>query len=272
MSDIGSAQSVVNQYLGSEGTSIALQIGQDAARSALHLAFPNDFEYYMCALELVRYDGSTIDYFTFPVNPESMSIEDPRAPNIRKTMGGVSVVGNSSFVPIQIMMSGNFGRKFKMLVGKAPDVAVAHYSTTTGVVSSATFQPNNKGKYRKISINPSVKTGYGAIKILEAICNKSHADIDGKPNQLYLYNPAFGCNYLVKVTNFKASQSQSSNMIWSYDLRLTAVAPLDAILGEQESTKRLAGALAMSIIQNAATSVLDTATNLGSRAITAATT
>lgn len=256
MSDIGSAIDKVNSVL-----SIGDSIGIDAARAALHQAFPNDHEYYMMALELVSHDDHTIDYFVFPVNPSTYTQMEPSATNVQKTMAGVSVTGNSSFIPINISIQGNFGRKFKILVGKdssTKDLAVAHFSTTTGMFDRAGFDPNLRGKFRKTIMNSRVKTGYGALKILESICNKSQGDIDGKPNQLYMYNPAFNSNYLVKVINFKITQNQSSsNMIWGYDIQLTAVAPLEVIVGASALRKSLSGSMTRAVVQNSANKVLD---------------
>lgn len=265
MSDLNAAMSKYNEFLGTEGGALVDSIGVGAAKAALHSAFPNDFEYYMCALELVKYDGSTIDYFVFPINPSSYQQNNPKSPNIEKTMGGVVVSGNSTFVPIDITISGNFGRRFKILVGKDPDVSVAQYSTTTGSFLKESLKPDNRGKFRRVIMNTRVKTGYGATKILESICDKSHGEIDGKPNQLYLYNPAFGANYLVKVRNFGVNQNQGSNMIWNYDLRLTAIAPLEVVIGAKELKRSLASSLGRNIVQTAATSAVNMGLNIGTR-------
>lgn len=261
MSDVGSAVIAMNKFL-----SISESIGADAARAALNLAFPNDHEYYMMAFELVSHDGHTIDYFVCPVNPKSYTQNEPTATTVQKTMGGVSVTGNSSFVPIDIMISGDFGRKFKIMVSKTLDVgdlAVAQYSTTLGIFNRGGFAPSLRGKFFKTIMNSRVKTGYGALKVLQGIMDKSQGEIDGKPNQLYMYNPAFNSNFLVKVMNFKITQAQgSSNMIWGYELNLKAIAPLEMVLSDAALKKSLKGALTRAVVQNSANKVLTVAKTL----------
>ncbi len=253
-------QQTYDRYMSDDPSSIASIIGVQAARSALHLSFPNDFEYYMMALELTDYEGRTIDYFVFPVNPDMYRQDEPSVTTIRKTMGGVSAVGNSSFVPIPIRINGNFGRKFRLMIGKdsdTPDFGVANYSTLSGVVNKEGFINGIGGKFKKATINSRVKTGYGATKILQAICDKSKADIDGKPNRLYFYNPAFGVNYLVKLVNFSPIQSHdSSNMIWNYELSLTAIALLESVVGSSKLRTSLTGSLGRDIVQRNASKIV----------------
>jgi hypothetical protein len=48
-------------------------------RAAIHSQFPDDFEYYLCALELVRTDDSTTEEFlVFPVMPSMISVTEPK--------------------------------------------------------------------------------------------------------------------------------------------------------------------------------------------------
>lgn len=266
MSDESSAIAKLDSYLGLDVNSLAGQIGMAAAQRSLHLSFPNDFEFYMMALELTDYLGNTIDYFVFPINPRVYSQDEPSATNVRKTMGGVSATGNSSFNPIDIRISGDFGRKFKVMIGKDVDnqsVAVAQYSTTSGVYSKEGINSSNPSQFRKPVFDVKVKTGYGATKILQAICDKSRGDIQGKPNQLYMYNPAFNSNFLVKVVSFNANQSsQSGNFIWTYELTLKAIAPLEMAIGSSRVNRSLAGALTRSIVQDVSNTALKVATNI----------
>lgn len=268
MSDIDGAIQSYNKFVGGDAASVSGQIGISAAQSALSLSFPNDFEYYMVALELVDFNGNTIDYFVFPINPSTYNQDEPSITNIRKTMGGVSAVGNSSFVPIPIRMAGNFGRKFKVLVGSSDNVtpSVAQYSTTNGVFSKEGFIQNTSGKFIKTVSNTRVKTGYGATKILQAICDKSRGDLGGKPNQLYMYNPAFNANFLVKVNNVSFSQSsQGGNFIWNYELSMTAIAPLEVVIGSADVKKTLSGTLVKGFVQSSANLVLRSANNILNR-------
>lgn len=45
---------------------------KNLGRSMMAAQFPNDFEVYMCSLELADSKGNTIDVFTFPISPESI--------------------------------------------------------------------------------------------------------------------------------------------------------------------------------------------------------
>lgn len=252
MSDLSSAIEKYNKFIDIPS------IGINAAQAALNALYPNDFEYYMMAFELVDPTDKTIDYFVFPIMPSAFSDNIVSPTTVTNTMGGVSVTSNSSFSPHDVMMQGNFGRKFKILTGGGQDSihpAVAMYSTSSGAFDQAAFIPSMRGKFIKALSNTRVKTGYGAFKILEGICAKSKADLNGKPNRLYMYNPALGANYMVKVMNFKASMSGANNMIWGYELTLKAVAPLEAIVGIGKKKDSLAGALTSSVVQNTANKV-----------------
>lgn len=78
----------------------------------------------------------------------------------------------------------------------------------------------------------SVKTGFGASRILKAIISKSNGvDNDGKPFRLYFYNMAFGENYLVTIppSGAEFSMNLQKNMIWEYNINMTVIAPLEAV-------------------------------------------
>lgn len=62
-------------------------------------------------------------------------------------------------------------------------------------------------------------------------------DKDGLPFRLYFYNMALGESYLVVVppTGLVLNQSLQRNMIWEYSLTMTAIAPLEAVAGEQKA-------------------------------------
>ena len=99
-------------------------------RAALHALFPNDFEYYMCALELVNSKGRPAEYFVFPVTPGSINISSSPLTNIVKTIGGVSVMKTTTFIPEECTLSGTFGRKLRALIG-SNFVAVDQLSFST---------------------------------------------------------------------------------------------------------------------------------------------
>ena len=62
-------------------------------------------------------------------------------------------------------------------------------------------------------------------KILE---DSQKLDNNGKPKRLYFYNMGFGESYLVTIppTGFSFSQTEDQNMIWSYQVSMTILAPL----------------------------------------------
>jgi len=75
-----------------------------------------------------------------------------------------------------------------------------------------------------------VKTGYGATKILQKICNNAGMlDWRGNPRRLFFYNLALGEQYLCVVPNggLTLSQSYESNMIWNYALNLSVIANVE---------------------------------------------
>jgi hypothetical protein len=185
-------------------------------KAGVHYLFPSDFEYYACSLELVLMDGEkeeTTDFFVFPVMPEQIQYNLPHLTNIRKTMGGISILKNSSFVPRDMVISGNFGRKFKLLTG------------TQAPVNAISFTPFFELGFRTFDVK--VKTGYGALKVLEAIVEKTTSlNKDGRPYRTYFYNPALGHSWVVEITNLSVRQGLDNNMMWAYTLNLQVISPI----------------------------------------------
>jgi len=208
--------------------------------ASLHYLYPNDFEYYAMSLELVSNSGPTemtVDYFVFPVMPSNYNNSSTTLTNVRKTNSGVLSIRNSGFVPIDLKINGDFGRQFKVLIGSNEITAAAWKFSTAGGDFGGNLQIPTP------PFNLQLKTGYGAIKILEAICNKSRkVDNLGYPYTLYLYNPAMGENYIVEVENFTVKQEVSRSRIYSYSLQMKA-------LGIIQSTRDLInkGPLAKSV-------------------------
>lgn len=227
---------------------------ESLGRASLHALFPNEVEYYFCALELIDSVGSTVDYLAFPVVPD-MSQTNPQITNIRKTAGGIVSLGSSTFIPKSISLNGNFGKKFRILLGGGTDLSFSalNLSASKGVFKKSdigVLGKRNTFSIRKMVFNPQIKSGYGAIKILQAICDKSTGIDDfGKPYQLYFYNPTLGEEYVVKVIDLTLSQSKDKNMIWSFQLNLRAIAPLEGILTASKVTGSLVLLLAQDNIQ-----------------------
>ena len=179
--------------------------------ATLNALFPKDFEYYMLYLELVGLKNGVekSELFVFPIMPTRISESEVYNENIKKTFGGVSVNGTNSFIPFDIQLQGDFGRKLKLLIGNE----LIDFSALSFNVSSFATE---------------VKTGYGCFKILEHICRKSKTlDENNQSHRLYLYNPAIGNNYQVRVVNLTKQQTLDKNMIWGYNLTLKAIERLD---------------------------------------------
>lgn len=211
----------------------ALSLAAEIGMKTLASMYPNDFDYYLCALELVTSNDKTIDYLAFPINPDSISKTMPNRNTVKRSMGAVTVLSNPVFTPQDITISGSFGRGFKVLTTKSPDPEVADMSTSSGKYSLYSVS-NEKGSamssIKRASFDITSKTGYGVIKILEAIVDKSVAlDKEGKPCKLYFYNMALGESYLVTVSpgGLQLHQDLSKNMIWNYNLTLQIVSPVD---------------------------------------------
>ncbi len=229
------------------------QMAQDLGRGVLHQIYPNDFEYYMLALELVDGANNTIDYFVFPVMPSAIVKSENKRINVKKAYKSTLVLTSTAFVPQDITIRGNFGRSFKILVGtkEALKGVAFSFSTKSGVYELAQL-PNQVLQMPVHQFHSSIKTGYGAIKILQAIIHKSDGSDQQGPYRLYLYNFALGESYLVvappKALVFEQNDAQT-NMIWNYTLNLTIIAPLEQIRSSllPSSNQRL---LESSVIQS----------------------
>jgi len=195
----------------------------DLGKGVAHSLYPDDIEYYFMALELVDSSGKMVDYFAFPILPKNYSESMPEITSVKKTMGGITTLKTTTFIPTDITLSGNFGRRFRITVGGR----VVEGAAITLDNLSAKRSPT----YRDVpELSSSIKNGYGALKKLEKILKKSKS-LDDKdlPYKLFFYNSALNHNYLVEHMFFNPTQSIESNMIWDYTLQLKAIAPLDAV-------------------------------------------
>jgi hypothetical protein len=225
-------------------------------KAALSTLFPKDFEAYIMAIELTDSNDNTIDYFAFPIMPESISKSEPKRTNIKKSSSGITVLTSNSFIPEEISIKGNFGRTFKFYLSpKSPSVQGVAFSTTRGVYDITATHSSLSLGVKNFTIG--IKTGFGAHSVLRGIINKSNGtDATGKPFKLYFYNMALGENYLVTVppTGFNSSQNREKNMIWEYSLNLTVIAPLNAI-ANLKNKNSLLKLLAFSLIQQGVNTV-----------------
>ena len=245
-----------------------LELIGDFGRQLAHTRFPNDIEVYLFALELTTAENKTIDYMLFPINPSSISKLEPKRTNIKATSSGITVLTSAANIPQELVIKGNFGRNFKIMLRprEAKDTTAVAYSTSSGVYDL--FQVNTQSsRDSKAEFDVGIKTGYAATRILKAIIAKSNGrDEKNRPFRLYFYNLAFGESYLVTVppAGIVFSQNEEKNMIWEYTLNLTVIAPIEAVRGgdeeEQGAYRRL---FTISAVQNLARTVSrDTRANL----------
>jgi hypothetical protein len=204
---------------------LLIQVG----KAGLNVKYPKEFEFYICALELIDDEGKTLRYFVFPVMPSTLDENKPKLSNIKKTLSGVTVLKTPAFVPTDINLSGSFGRKFRVLLGTEYTDFVSSFKDN-GSVTRDSF----KGGVKEL-FDERIKTGYGCTKILEEIIDQSTAiGEDGKLRKLILHNPASGNSYLVEPVNMKITQSEQTNMIWNYSLQLKSIAPLESLKTKRE--------------------------------------
>ena len=240
-----------------------LDMASNVGKATLSALYPNDFEFYMCALELTTAEGNTIDYFTFPITPSSITKTENKRTSVYNTAGGIVVLTSPTFVPQDISIRGSFGRVFKMLVDIAPSGAGVAFSLSNGI--RTLNQLSKKASFLQTpSFDASVKTGYGALKILQSIISKSNGlDDNGRPFRLFFYNPALGESYLVVIppNGFSCSQNEQKNMVWDYSLNMVALAPLEEVKNSTAGTS-LVERLSASVVQK---SVNDLASFVTSR-------
>ncbi len=224
-------------------------------RATLNTLFPKDIELYMLSMELVNSQGQTVDYFAWPILPDEIRETNTEITNIRKTMGGVNVLKNPTFVPAQISIRGDFGRSFKILLG-GQQIQFAGFGLST---SDGKFNitPPNTLENPIPQFSTFAKTGYGCVKLLEAIRDKSKKlDSDGKPFSLYLYNPILGGNYQVEFNSFQQMQDKNHyNMFPAYNMQLTGIAPLDSVLSRRANIRSALKNLSIHNLQKTANTV-----------------
>jgi hypothetical protein len=205
-------------------------------KSVLNIKYPKEFELYVIALELIDGDGNVLNYFIFPVNPSSLDELNQTITNVRKTQTGVTVLKNPTFVPIDINISGTFGRKFRILLGTDYTDFLSSFSSK-GETTSKTIKQGLLNFF-----DERVKTGFGCLNVLKDILDGATIMDSKGPRLLILHNLPFGSAYVVEPISTKTSMSQESNMIHNYNLALKAVAPLAALKNGdlQKDRERLA--------------------------------
>lgn len=219
-------------------------------KGQLQAMFPDEFEIYACALELTDSKGSIIDFFSFPIMPQSMEQNRPSNSTTKKTNTGVVINSNPTFKPFEMTLSGDFGgKKFKQVSNAFFTPGIAENISVAGAIAGVNIFPNNPNTNNIFSSD--YKTGYGCIKKLEAIIEKARLqDQYNKPFRLFFYNLAFNSNYLVEPGQMRVAQNRSKNMVWTYTLPLKAVAPAEAIQNNSSLSSSLSQVLRYSNLDN----------------------
>ncbi len=196
-------------------------------QSGLNALYPDDFELYIIAFELVDSSDNTLEFFSLPITPKNIEIREPEITNIKKVNRGVVSLKTDSFVPKDITLTGDFGRNLKILIRDR----IVDFKSFRGGLGLA------RGDFQ----GPTIKTGYGTTKVFQNILEGSKAvDQKGKPTRLYFYNFAFNDNYVVEVVDKSFTQSRdSSNMIWNYNVSLKAVATIDNTVRSKKSLRSI---------------------------------
>ena len=202
----------------SNGVDAAISIGE----SALHMLSPDNYEYYMCSLELIDCQSNQVGFISFVVMPNNISESVYPIQTQVKTKGGLVTMFNDTFAPVNISIQGTFGRRFRLV---------------TGVVNPAdkrwagwgNFFNGNLGK-AMFGIETAYLSGYGLTKVMKYILERAtKLDSNGKPYVLIFNNYAFNTSYVVDVVNSTFNQSTDNNMLWYYDIQLKGIAPGESV-------------------------------------------
>ena len=187
--------------------------------SALHIQYPDEFEYYAMALELVDKDYKSVDFFGFPVMPEDLSMPNTFNTTTKKTLAGITNTINPTFNQFTFSLSGTFGRTFRKVIKKT--TFLRNVSNTPDVDSGVSISSSNSTNL----FSTDWKTGYASCKMLERILDKSVTlDKDNYPYFLVFYNLAFNQAMLVSVESLEFKASADSSRIWKWSLSLKALA------------------------------------------------
>lgn len=227
------------------------QLLASIGRAGLNSLYPNEFEYYSCSLELVDSQGDLVEMLVFPVMPDNITDDSVSIANVKKSAYGVVSTYNTSFVPFPIAISGTFGRKMRVLLGNR--------EINSSAISFKTGAKDAVGSAAAI-FNNYVKTGYGVIKILQKIYDRSfELDQYGSSHRLFFYNLALNSNHLVEMKSLNKSMSRANNMMWNYSIQMQTIAPADKIVGN--FAKSLRNIATIDVINKGLNSLVGSFTN-----------
>jgi hypothetical protein len=220
---------------------------KNLGRSTAHYLFPNDIDFYFVAFELVDADDRTVQYFAFPVNPQSIIFQDSEITKVQRTLGGITTLKTTTFDPKTYTLQGEFGRNWKVIVNGSPFSFGALNFQNLGY---------DQFEFRIGSpeLSVEVKSGYGCIKLMEKIIKSAKTlDTKNRPHKLFFYNTSLNHQYLVEPQDFTFSQNIQKNMIWQYSVRLNAIARLEDL--RYRAGANLVNSLSISAINSVASSL-----------------
>ena len=223
----------------------SLNTAMTIGKAALHAMAPDNYEYYMCSLELIDCSGNQVGFISFVVMPNNITESTTPIQTQTKTKNGMVTLFNDSFAPVNISLQGTFGRKFKIVTDMVDPSE-----------KGKNFFNGNIGKIAGIGI--AVKSGYGLTRVLQYILKKTNElDTQGRPYILLFNNYSFNSSYVVDVMSYSFNQSIENNMLWFYELQLKAIAPGSAVRSSKQNNAQLLKVVASNAIAQGLTNVIN---------------
>lgn len=222
-----------------------LNAAMTVGKAALHAMAPDNYEYYMCSLELIDCSGNQVGFISFVVMPNNITESTTPIQTQTKTKNGMVTLFNDSFAPVNISLQGTFGRKFKIVTDMVDPSKKGN-----------NFFNSNIGKIAGVEI--AVKSGYGLTRVLQYILKKTNElDTQGRPYILLFNNYSFNSSYVVDVMSYSFNQSIENNMLWFYELQLKAIAPGSAVRSSKQNNAQLLKVVASNAIAQGLTNVIN---------------
>lgn len=247
LSEIGSRSAKTAISAVSNALNAAITVG----KAALHASAPDNYEYYLCSLELLSSNAERIGFISFIVMPNNISESTQPIHTQTKTKNGLVTLFNDSFCPVTISLQGTFGRKFRLITGLVDPADKSDKKWKN-------FLNGNFGRVKDFTVG--VKSGYGLTRVLKYILERANTlDDNSRPYILLYNNYSFNSSYVVDVINYSFNQSTENNMLWFYDLQFKAVAPGSAVKTKTQNMGSLLASVASNSIAQGLTNVINDA-------------